>query len=404
MSLPLEGVRVLDLTRALAGPYCTMILADLGARVIKVEPTPKGEMCRAWGPFDRGESVYYTSINRNKHSLAVDFRNSDGLGVLQRMAGTVDVVVENFKPGATKSMGLDYDTLSRTNPGLIYASITGFGSEGPYGQWPGFDQIAQGMSGMMSITGFPDGEATRLGVPLGDLTGGMWGAIGVISAVVQKRATGKGQKVETSLLAGLVGMLCVQGQRQLSLGDTPGRIGNDHPVIYPYGAFTAADGPINVAASTDDQFRKLCEVVGAPDLADEPDYADNSLRSTNRTTLKQRLDALLSKRTVAEWTPLIMEAGVPAGPIYTLDQVFADPHVRATGMVETFAHAELGNVETMSNPLRLSAMGSNTVRTPPPRLGEHTRETLQAFDFGADEIDTLVTSGAIKTLTDGAGE
>ena len=404
MSLPLEGIRVLDLTRALAGPYCTMILADLGAHVIKVEPTPKGEMCRAWGPFDRGESVYYTSINRNKHSLAIDFRNPEGLGVLQRIAGTVDVVAENFKPGATKSMGLDYDTLRQANPGLIYASITGFGSDGPYGQWPGFDQIAQGMSGMMSITGFPDGEPTRLGVPLGDLTGGMWGAIGVLSAVVQKRATGQGQKVETSLLAGLIGMLCVQGQRQLSLGDTAGRIGNDHPVIYPYGAFTAADGPINVAASTDDQFRKLCEVVGAPDLASEPDYADNTLRSQNRTALKGRLDALLSKRTAAEWTPLIMEAGVPAGPVYTLDQVFADPHVRATGMVETFAHDQLGTVETMSNPLRLSAMGPHTVRTPPPQLGEHTRETLQAFDFGDGEIDRLITSGAIKTLTNGSGE
>ncbi len=404
MPLPLEGIRVLDLTRALAGPYCTMILADLGANVIKVEPSPKGEMCRAWGPFDRGEGVYFTSVNRNKHSLAVDFRNPDGLAVVQRLARTVDVVVENFKPGATKAMGLDYDTLAPDNPGLIYASITGFGSEGPYGQWPGFDQIAQGMSGMMSITGFPDGEPTRLGVPLGDLTGGMWGAIGIVSAVVQKNATGQGQKVETSLLAGLVGMLCVQGQRQLSLGDTPGRIGNDHPVIYPYGAFTASDGPINVAASTDDQFRNLCRIIGAPELADDPDYADNTMRSKNRTALKQRLDALLSQRTAAEWTPSIMEAGVPAGPVYTLDQVFSDPHVRATGMVETFAHAKLGEVETMSNPLRLSAMGPKTVRTPPPRLGEHSRETLRAFGFGTEEIEALVTAGAIQTHADGSDQ
>ena len=401
MSHPLNGIRVLDLTRALAGPYCTMILADLGADVIKVEPTPNGEMCRAWGPFDRDHGVYYTSINRNKTSLAVDFRNPEGMAVLKRLAREVDVVVENFKPGTCEKMGLDYDTLKADNPGLIYASITGFGSEGPYGRWPGFDQIAQGMSGMMSITGFPDGEPTRLGVPLGDLTGGMWGAIGVISAIAQKHVTGSGQKVETSLLAGLIGMLCVQGQRQLSLGDTPGRIGNDHPVIYPYGAFTAADGPINVAASTDEQFRNLCTVIGAPDLAEDPDYADNSKRSANRTALKARLDDLLATRPAAEWAPLIMEAGVPAGPVYTLDQVFADPHVRATGMVETVEHPLLGAIETMSNPLRLTSIGKNTVRTHPPELGEHSVAILKSFNYSDDDIRALRDAGAVTAFEQG---
>ncbi len=251
---------------------------------------------------------------------------------------------------------------------------------------------------MMSITGFPDGEPTRLGVPLADLTGGMWGAIGVMAAIAQKKSTGEGQKVETNLLAGLIGMLCIQGQRQLSLGETPGRIGNDHPVIYPYGAFTAADGPINVAASTDEQYRKLCEVIGAPGLASDPDYASNSKRSANRKAVKARLDELLSKKPAAEWTPLIMEAGVPAGPVYSLDQVFADPHVRATGMVETVAHPDLGEIETMSNPLRLSSIGRKTVRTPPPRLGEHSVEILKAFGIDEAAIGKLQDAGAVMSL------
>ena len=392
---PLEGLRVLDLTRALAGPFCTMILADLGADVIKVEPAPAGEMCRSWGPFDRGEGVYFLSVNRNKRSLAIDFRNEDAQALLRRLAGDVDILVENFKPGVMADMGLDYEKLAETNPKLIYASITGFGSDGPYGEWPGFDQIAQGMSGMMSITGFPDGEPTRLGVPLADLTSGMWASTGIIAAVAQRHVTGKGQRVETSLLASLVGMLCVQGQRTLSLGDVPGRIGNDHPVIYPYGAFTAADGPINVAASTNQQWRKLCEVVGDPDLADDPGYGDNTLRSEHRDSLKARLDELLSTRTAMEWTRDLMAAGVPAGPVYTMDQVFADPHVRAAGMVEAVDHPSLGPIELISNPLRLSSVGRETVRTPPPRLGEHGREILAGSGLSEFEIARLIKSGAV---------
>lgn len=398
MSHPLQGIRVLDLSRALAGPYCTMILADMGADVIKVEPTPNGEMCRTWGPFDRGHGVYFTSVNRNKRSLAVDFRNPDAVALLKTLAAGCDVLVENFKPGTTAAMGLDYESLAPANPGLIYASITGFGSKGPYADWPGFDQIAQGMSGMMSITGFPNGKATRLGVPLADLTSGMWAAIGVISAIAQKNLTGQGQKVEANLLAGLVGMLCVQGQRQLSLGDTPGRIGNDHPVIYPYGAFTAADGPINVAASTDDQFRKLCDVIGVPELTEDPDYTDNTARSNNRKALKARLDAVLKTKPAAEWTPLIMAAGVPAGPVYTLEQVFTDPHVRAAGMVETVTHPELGEIETMSNPLRLTSIGPATVRTPPPSLGEHSADILRSFEIPDSEIARLRAAGAVTAL------
>lgn len=400
MSLPLENIRVLDLTRALAGPFSTMILGDLGAEVIKVEPLPDGEMSRGWAPFDRGIGVYYLSINRNKQSLAVDFRSDEGLALLGRLARDVDIVVENFKPGATKAMGLDYETLKPDNPGLIYASITGFGADGPYGQWPGYDQIAQGMSGLMSITGFPDGDPIRLGIPIGDVVGGMWAALGVTAAVAQRHVTGQGQQVDTSLLAGLVGLLCVQGQRALSLGDVPGRIGNDHPVIYPYGAFTASDGPINVAAATQDQWTKLCSVLGAPELATHADFVDNTVRSENRTDLKARLDLLFAPRPALEWTKDLMEAGVPAGPVYSLDQVFEDPHVKHAGLAETVEHPALGAIRLLSNPLRMTAFEGRTVRSAPPELGEHSRAILADFGIEPSEIDQLIASGTVGAKDD----
>jgi len=395
MPLPLENIRVLDLTRALAGPFCTMILGDMGAEVIKVEPAPKGEMSRSWAPFDRGIGVYYLSINRNKRSLAVDFRKPEGLALLRRLAGEADVLVENFKPGAAAEMGLDYESLKPTNPGLVYASITGFGSSGPYGHWPGYDQIAQGMSGMMGLSGFPDGPPTRLGVPLGDLTGGMWGAIGVLAAIVQRQATGLGQKVEANLLGGLIGMLCVQGQRYLSLGEVAGRIGNDHPVIYPYGAFAAADGPINVAAATEAQWRRLCEILGAPELAEQPEFSDNTLRSQNRSWLKRELDQRFSGRPAAEWSRELMEASIPAGPVYSLDQVFGDPHVQATGMTEEIEHPALGVIRLLAGPAKLEAHEGRTVRRPPPVLGEHSRAVLEEFGLGPDEIVSLIDTGAV---------
>ncbi len=393
--LPLDNIKVLDLTRALAGPFCTMILGDMGAEVLKVEPAPKGEMIRGWAPFDRGVGVYYLSVNRNKKSLAVDFRKPEALALLRRLAEKADVVVENFKPGSTARMGLDYETLKPANPGLIYASITGFGADGPYGHWPGYDQIAQGMSGMMSISGFPDGEPTRLGVPLGDLVGGMWGAIGVLAAVAQRHVTGLGQRLDVNLLGGLVGLLCVQGQRYLNLGEVPGRIGNDHPVIYPYGAFRAADGLINVAAATEAQWRKLCEIVGAPELTDDPEFADNTHRSQNRARLKRELDRLLAARGAVEWSREMMEAGIPAGPVYTLDQVFADPHVRATGMTEEIEHPALGMIRLLAGPVKLDAHDGRTVRRHPPVLGEHSRAVLAGFGLAREEIAGLIASGAV---------
>lgn len=395
MTLPLQGLRVLDLSRALAGPYCTMILADLGADVVKVEPSPKGEMIRSWGPFTEGISVYYLSVHRNKRSLALDFRKPEGIALIAELAAKSDILVENFKPGTMEEMGLGYDTLKQSNPRLIYANITGFGRDGPYGDWPGVDQIAQGMSGFMSITGTQESGPTRVGLPVGDVCAGMWSALGIQAAVIERMTSGKGQRVETSLLAGLVGMLNVQGQRQLTLGDTPKRIGNDHPVICPYGAFEAKDGPFNMAALTDDMWRKLCALTGLDELAAE--FKDNSARVRNRDEIKRRLNAVFASRTRLEWTHELVKLGLPAGPIYDMADVFEDAQVKHWGMVETVAHPKLGDIELMSNPLRLDSIGKQTVRTAPPLLGEHTAAVLKDFGFADTHVADLLKKSIIQT-------
>ena len=397
-ALPLAGLRVLDLSRALAGPFCATILADLGAEVIKIEPSPDGEMVRGWGPFQDGISVYYLSIHRNKKSLVVNFRDPAGLELIRRMADTADILVENFKPGVMGDMKMDYATLAARNPRLIMASVTGFGTTGPYGGWPGVDQIAQGMSGLMSLTGQKETGPTRVGIPIGDVVGGMWAAIGVQAAVVQRFATGRGQHVETSLLAGLIGLLTVQGQRQLSLGDTPGVAGNDHPVVCPYGMFEAKDGPFNMAAATEDMWVKLCKLLGMEDWITDPEFRDNAGRHRNRDAVKKRLNEKFAARGKMEWTLELVKLGLPAGPIFTLDQVFADKHVNETGMVEEIDHPTLGPLRLIANPVRMAGMGGRSVRSAPPLLGADSRQVLADFGIAEAEIDALVASNTVQCL------
>lgn len=395
--LPLAGLRVLDLSRALAGPFCAMILADLGAEVIKVEPTPEGEMVRGWGPFKDGISVYYLSIHRNKRSLAVNFRDPAGLELIRTLADGVDILVENFKPGVMGDMGMDYATLAARNPRLIFTSISGFGATGPYGGWPGVDQIAQGMSGLMSLTGQQETGPTRVGIPIGDVVSGMWAALGTQAAVIQRQATGRGQLVETSLLAGLIGLLTVQGQRQLSLGDTPGVAGNDHPVVCPYGMFQAKDGPFNMAAATEDMWVKLCRLLGKEEWITHPDYKDNTARSRNREQVKAQLNAIFATRGKMEWTLDLVKLGLPAGPIFTLDQVFADRHVNETGIVEQIEHPTLGPLKLIANPIRMQGMGGRSVRSAPPALGADSRAILADFGIPQARIDALEAAGTIQS-------
>src|SRR6266851_2184189 len=370
MSLPLAGIRVLDLTRALSGPFCTMILADLGADVIKVEPTPKGEMIRGWGPFHGGISAYYLSTNRNKRNLALNFRSAEGLRLLAELAGKSDVLVENFKPGTMEAMGLEFERLSAANRRLIYAGITGLPDTGP----------------------------TRVGVAIGDLTAGMWAAIGILSALVARAATGYGQRVDTSLLASLVGLLSVQGQRYLSLNDVPGPTGNTHPVIAPYGVFHTADGPLNIASATENMWLKLCDLLGLQHLESDPRFADNAQRMKHRYELKELIEQGLKTRSRREWTEKMLEAGIPAGPINDLEDVFSDPQVLHCKLVEEVTRPVLGALKQLALPISMESLQGRSVRSAPPLLGQHTRAVLADYGRTPDEIETLLRRGIVAEV------
>ncbi|KAA0995418.1 CoA transferase [Pseudomonas sp. ANT_J12] len=389
----LQGIKIVDLSRALSGPFCTMVLADLGADVIKIEPGPSGDMSRTWGPFDRGVSTYYLSCNRNKRGMCIDFRHPEGLATIQRLIDDADVVIENFKPGTLESMGLGYDVLSARNPRLILGSINAFGADGPMSRWPGFDQIAQGYSGLMSLTGFVDGDPTRTGTAIGDLTSGMWLVTAVLAALLERSTTGRGQHVSTSLLASLVGLLSVHGQRYLSLGDVPRRTGNAHSVIAPYGVFQTLDGPLNLAPITSAMWGRLCVLLDLPSLPDDPRFASNEARVERREELKAILESRLKTRSKHAWTELFIEAGLPAGPINTLDEVFDDPQVLHSQLTETVTHPTLGAVRQVVTPV-FSATDSAASR-PPPLLGEHTLEVLREAGFDNASINALLAANVV---------
>jgi crotonobetainyl-CoA:carnitine CoA-transferase CaiB-like acyl-CoA transferase len=393
--LPLNGCKVLDLTRALAGPFCTMILADLGAEVTKVEPLPEGDMSRLWGPFAEEEGMYHLSTNRNKKSIAIDLRNGRGLDLVKKMAVESDVLVENYKVGTTKQMGLDYEAVHTLNPKLIYGSITGFGRGGPYEMHPGFDQIAQGMSGLMSLTGI-DSSSLRVGIPIADLVAGMWSAIGIISAILQRRSTDAGQQVETSLLAGLIGILTFQGQRYLTLGEVATSAGNDHPLLAPYGVFETKDGGINIAVGTEAIWAKFCRALELEHLIACPDYADNSSRRRHAVKLKARLEECLRTKTKQEWWDILARAGVPAGPINTIGEALSDPHVLETRRIESVDHPTIGPLRQLANPIQFSDAPGPLSRTPPPLLGEHSLEILSRLGLSQSEIGRLVTDGIVR--------
>ena len=394
--LPLEGVRVLDLTRALSGPFCSMILADLGAEVIKVEALPDGDMSRDWGPFDREISTYYLSANRNKKSVAVDFRKPEGLDLLKKLALESDVLVENFRVGTLANMGLDDAYLLAGNPGLVIASISGFGSKGPASEWAGFDQIAQGYSGYMSLSGTEQSGPMRVGTAIGDMLAGMWLSIGVLSALMQKRQTGKGQRVETSLLAGLIGVLSVQGQRFLNLGEVPKPLGNSHPVIAPYGTFQTADGPLNLAPATQGMWLSLCKLLELEHLVDDPRYKTNGERMKNRDSLQVEIEAVLKNHPRMYWTPLMIEKGIPAGPINKMDDVFRDAQVDAIKLVETVEHPVLGLLKQVGFPVIMGSIPEGeSVRWAPPVLGQHSRDVLCSYGISEIEVDRLIASGIV---------
>jgi crotonobetainyl-CoA:carnitine CoA-transferase CaiB-like acyl-CoA transferase len=391
----LSHLRVLDLSRVLAGPWASQVLADLGAEVIKIERPGTGDETRAWGPpwlrgpdgAETGESAYFASANRGKKSVAVDVTRPEGQAIVRRLAERSDVLLENFKVGALSRYGLGYDDLARVNPGLVYCSITGFGQTGPYRSRPGYDFMIQAMGGLMSVTGEPDGAPMKVGVAITDLLTGMYSATAVLAALAHRDRSGRGQWIDLALLDVQVATLANQGEGYLASGRAPGRLGNAHPSIVPYQAFATADGHVVLAVGNDGQFARLCEVAGRPALAREPRFATNAGRVEHRAEVIAALAPLLAARTTAEWIAALEEAGVPCGPINDLAQVFADPQVRHRGMRVEAPHPVAGTAPMVASPIRLSATPvSHDV--PPPTLGQHTREVLVEL-LGMDEAEVV---------------
>ena len=373
---PLNGIRVLDLSRVLAGPYCTMVLGDLGAEVIKVE-SPDGDETRGWGPpFLGTESAYYLCVNRNKRSIVVDFKTEAGLSIIRELVKKSDVLVENFRPGTMARFSLDFESVSVLNPQLIYCSITGFGQTGPLRDKPGYDFMIQAMGGLMSITGEPDGEPMKVGVAVADLFAGQNAVIAILAALRARTLTGNGQHLDISLFDSQVGMLANVASNYLISGNPPKRYGNAHANIVPYQAFQASDAWFVVAVGNDRQFEKLCEAMGQMDLAGDIRFVTNSGRVEHREDLISVLKPIFLTRTASEWLAMLENAGIPCGPINTLDEVFSMPQMQAREMLIHMEHAEIGDLRLVGSPLKLSATPV-VYKLPPPGLGEHTEEILK---------------------------
>jgi crotonobetainyl-CoA:carnitine CoA-transferase CaiB-like acyl-CoA transferase len=373
--LPLEGVKVLDLSRVLAGPYATMVLADLGADVVKVEHPERGDDTRHWGPpFAGGESAYFLSVNRNKRSVGVDLKRPEGSEKIRKLAADADVVIENMKRGALEKMGLGYAALKELNPGLVYCSITGFGP-GKDGDRPGYDFLIQARAGIMGITGFPepDGEPTKVGVAIADIVCGLYAATAILAALRRREATGKGARIEVPLFESTLSWLANRGQEYLVSGEDKGRLGNAHPTIVPYQTFDASDKQIAVAVGNDAQFERLCDAIGRAELADDERYATNPARVASREELVEILQQEFSKRAADEWVEKIREAGVPIGPVNALADVFADEHVSSSGILRDVDHPTAGMLKMLASPVLIDGERP-PIRCPPPTLGQHTEE------------------------------
>ncbi|MFC7344847.1 CaiB/BaiF CoA transferase family protein [Saccharopolyspora griseoalba] len=392
----LGGLRVLDLSRILSGPFCTMALADLGADVIKIENARGGDDTRAWGPPFQGDTAaYFLSVNRNKRGLAVDLKDPECLDVVRRLARTADVIVENFRPGTADRLGLGYEQVEADNPGIVFASISGYGQTGPFRDEPGYDAIAQALSGVMSVTGEPDGPPVRFGVSGADLAAGMWTAIGVLAALKERERTGKGQWVDVSLLDGQISWLTYVASGHFATGAVPGRYGSAHPTIVPYQAFPTAEGHIMVAAGNDGLWQRFAIAIGLEHLVHDPRFATNPDRVSNRDALLPLIEEALAQRSAEDWSKVLAEHAVPAAPINTVDQALAHPQVVAREMVTTVEHPSAGRVRTVSSPIKLSGTPPR-VRTAPPTHGQHTGEILASLGLDEDRIGALRERGAIR--------
>jgi CoA:oxalate CoA-transferase len=394
--LPLSGIHVLDLSRALAGPYATSLLSDLGATVTKVESIKGGDSTRAWPPFEGEHSLYFDSVNRGKSSIALDFYTAEGRDLLRRLALDADVVIENFRPGVMAEIGLDPTSLRAEKPSLIVASVSGFGSTGPLSQTAGLDQVAQGMSGIMSVTGESVDAMYRVGIPIVDIYAGIFTAFGIAAALVGRERNGSGQEVSTSLLEAALAISVFQGQRYLSTGEIPTPQGNNHPALVPYGVFATADIPIIIAAGSDRHWRDLCVLLGDQELADDPEFATGKDRSRNRDVVKERLEKLLAARPGVDWVDALRVAGIPAGPIYNYAQAFADPQVVHLDMVQHLARPDGSDLPLLRGPLSVNGVAT-PISKAPPGLGEDTLSVLTALGLTDEQVAGLVSAGIVST-------
>jgi CoA:oxalate CoA-transferase len=376
---PLAGITVIDLTRVLAGPYCTMVLLDLGARIVKVEPPKVGDDARAFGPFLKGKSAYFMSLNRGKESIALDLKNAEDKAIFHDLLASADVLVENYRPGTMEKLGLGWDALHARYPKLIYAAASGFGHSGPYSKRAAYDMVVQGMGGLMSVTGHPGGPPTRVGTSIGDITAGLFTAIGISSALFDRTRTGKGMKVDVAMLDCQIAILENAIARYFSTGQVPGPLGARHPSITPFEAFKAKDGHLIVAAGNDALFAKLCEAIGRADLATNPLFLTNAKRTDHAAALRDEIEQALAPKPVAEWLDILDRAGVPSGPINDVKQALEDPQIAARNMVVSIDDKDVGTLRMAGNPIKLSGYADPSTRGPVPDLDGDRARILKDF-------------------------
>jgi crotonobetainyl-CoA:carnitine CoA-transferase CaiB-like acyl-CoA transferase len=392
---PLSGLTVVDFTRVLSGPYCTMMLADMGARVIKIEHPGRGDDTRGWGPpFIGRESAYFLSVNRNKQSFTLDLKHPSARTIIERLLGEADVVVENFRPGTMERLGLDYERVRAQWPRIVYCSISGFGQTGPRRQQAGYDAVVQAEGGLMSITGSADGPPYRLGVAIADIVSGMFAAHGITLALLARERSGRGQLVDVGMLDSTAALLTYQAAIYFATGRAPQRMGNRHPTIVPYETFAASDGDFVLAVGNDDQWRRFCGVAALESIGAEARFATNRARVSNYAELREILTAHLRGRTRAEWIASLTTAGVPCGSVRSIDEVLTDPQLDARQMIEAVEHASVGPVHVLGVPIKLSDTPGR-VHAAPPTLGEHTDHILRSLGFADEEMTKLRESGAV---------